>query len=183
MQIAIGQAPCYSAGMDYIAMIAQMKKQLANVDQWIEKASAFATAKKFDVNTLLNARLAPDQYPLVQQLRATCDAVKFSAARLAGKDAPKHADDETSFEQIRARIKDVVAYLDGFSAKDFEGGDDRIVTLPWAPGKGLRAADYFLQLAVPNFYFHLNHAYAILRHNGVDLGKTDYIVQIPLRDV
>jgi hypothetical protein len=166
----------------YFATVTQLKKMLGQLDTWIEKAHAFAEAKKFDANNLLSARLAPDQFPLVQQIRSACDAAKFAAARPAGKDAPKHADNETSFEELRARIKNVIAYLDGFSAKDFEGADERALVLPFIPGKTMRGADYFNELAVPNFYFHVTHAYAILRHSGVDLGKMDYTGSFALRD-
>ena len=166
----------------YFATVTQMKKMLGQLDGWIDKAHAFADAKKFDAKTLLSARLAPDQFPLLQQIRSACDAAKFGAARAAGKDAPKHPDNETSFDELRARIKDVVGYLDGFTAKDFEGADERTVVLSFIPGKALRAGDYFTELALPNFFFHISHAYAILRHNGVDLGKMDYMGPLTLRD-
>jgi hypothetical protein len=166
----------------FFALVQQNKKLLGQLDQWIEKTHAFAQSKKFDPNNLLTARLAPDQYPLVQQIRSACDAAKFCAARVTGKDAPKHPDDEKTFEELRARIKSVIAYLDTFTAKDFEGAAERNVVLPFLGGKAMKGADYFCELGLPNFYFHVNHTYAILRHNGVDLGKMDYTGSLTLRD-
>ena len=161
--------------MSFHPFVTKQKIMLENLDRWIEKASAYAAAKKFDPNNLLQSRLAPDQYALVQQIRSACDTAKFAAARLAGKEAPKHPDDETTFEQLRARIKDVVAYLNTFQPRDFDGASERDVELPYLPGKLLRAADWYVDLGLPNFYFHVTHSYAILRHNGVELGKFDYI--------
>jgi hypothetical protein len=166
----------------YFATVTQLKKMLGQVEGWIEKAHAFAQQKKFEPNNLLSARLAPDQYPLLQQLRATCDAAKFCAQRTTGKEAPKHPDNETTFEELRARIKSVISYLDGLTEKDFAGADEKLVVLPFIPGKAMRAQDYFVELGVPNFFFHVNHVYAILRHNGVDLGKMDYTGSLTLRD-
>jgi len=166
----------------YFEIVRQNKKLLGQLETWIEKAQAFAQTKKFEPNNLLTARLAPDQYPLVQQIRSACDAAKFAASRTAGKEAPKHPDNETTFDELRARVKSVIAYLDGFSAKDFEGAEERAIVLPFLGGKVMRGADYFGELALPNFFFHLTHAYAILRHSGVDLGKMDYTGSLTLRD-
>ncbi|MGZ3424509.1 MAG: DUF1993 domain-containing protein [Polyangiales bacterium] len=167
----------------YYSNVKQLAKMLGNVDSWLDKAEAFAKAKNFDVNVLLQARLAPDQYPLVRQLQAVCDGPKFLAARLAGKEPPKHPDTETTLAELRTRLRAVREYLEGFKASDFEGSDARVIALPFMPGKGMAAADYVTQMALPNVYFHLGHSYAILRHNGVDLGKMDYIGAIDLKDL
>jgi uncharacterized protein len=167
--------------MSFHPFVNKQKIMLENLDRWIEKAQAFAAAKKFDANSLLTARLAPDQYPLVSQIRSACDTAKFGAARLAGKEAPKHPDDETTFEQLRARIKDVVAYLGTFQPRDFDGAAERDIELSYMPGKIFKAAEWYIDLGHPNFYFHVTHCYAIFRHNGVELGKYDYIGASSLR--
>ena len=161
--------------------ILQMKKMLGQLDKWLEAATAFSQKKSFDPNTLLGARLAPDQFPLVRQVQSTCDTAKFAAARLSGKEPPKHEDNEATIEALHARIHAVIAWLDGFAAKDFEGAETRVVTNPRWEGKVMHGADYFNEHSVPNFYFHLVHTYAILRHNGVDVGKRDYLGTMSLR--
>jgi hypothetical protein len=161
--------------MSIHVFLLEMKKLLGSLDHCIDKAIAYAGAKKFDPNVLAQARLAPDMFPFVRQVQATCDQAKFAAARLAGKDAPSHPDTEQTLEECKKRIATVVAYLDTFSAKDFEGVSDRTVTTPRWEGKSMTAINYFVEHAQPNFYFHLTSAYAILRHNGVDVGKRDYL--------
>ncbi len=164
------------------ASVAEMKKLLQGLSRWLEKAEANAKERGYDPNVLASARLAPDQYPLPRQVQAACDAAKFAAARGAGKDAPSHPDTEQTLEQLKARIQKVVDYLDTFSAKDFDGAEARRVALPFLEGKDMAASDYLVEMATPNFYFHLMTAYAILRHNGVPLGKIDYIGSLTTRD-
>jgi len=161
--------------------VAEMKTMLANLDRWLVTAAEHAKSKKVEPDTLVEARLALDQYALVKQVQSACDAAKFSAARLSGKEAPAHPDDEKTFDEVRARIAKVTTYLDTITEKDFEGAETRNVPLPFLPGgnKGALGADYLVYFAQPNFYFHLVHAYAILRHNGVNLGKMDYIGGMP----
>jgi hypothetical protein len=159
-----------------------MSKMLGNLDRWLEKTVAFAEARKFDPNTLLHARLAPDMFPLSRQIQSACDGAKFLAARTSGKEPPKHPDDETTVEQLRARIANVREYLAGFSPEDFSGAEARVVPLGFMPGKGLSAEDFAREMSIPNTYFHLVTAYAILRHNGVDLGKGDYLGRMNIRD-
>jgi hypothetical protein len=161
--------------------IVQFKKMLGNLDGWLAKAAAHAKARKFDVNVLLQQRLAPDQYPLVRQVQSACDNAKFAASRLTGKEAPKHPDTETTVEELHARIQSVVAHLGTYTAKDFEGAETRAVSLPFLEGKTIKGSDYLVEMASPNFYFHAVHAYAILRHNGVELGKMDYIGALTLQ--
>jgi hypothetical protein len=157
---------------------------LQNLERWIDKAHEFATAKKFDPNTLLTARLAPDQFPLLRQVQTVCDQAKFLCARVTGKQAPSHPDTEQTWDELRKRIKSVREYLETFKPADFEGAETRIVTLPWMPpGKGFSGKDYVVAFGLSNFDFHLVTAYAILRHNGVDLGKQDFIGSVPFRDV
>jgi uncharacterized protein len=165
----------------YYQTILQFKKQLGQLDKWLETAAAFATSKSFDPNLFLGFRLAPDQFAFARQVQSTCDTAKLAAARLAGKDAPSHADTEQTLDELRARVRTVIAYLDGFSEKDFAAGATRSITQPRWEGKTMSGADYFLEHALPNFYFHLAHSYAILRHNGVAIGKRDYLGALSLR--
>jgi uncharacterized protein len=163
------------------AWIAECQKMLSNLDRWLEKAEAHAKAKSFDPNVLLAARLAPNQYPLVRQVQSACDSSKFAAARLAGKEAPKHPDTEQTIEELHKRIAACTTFLASLTAKDFEGAETRSVTLPFLEGKTLSGANYLVEMAVPNFFFHVTHCYAILRHNGVDLGKMDFIGSLTLQ--
>jgi uncharacterized protein len=165
----------------YYAILGEMKKLLGQLDTWLESAGSFAKAKSFDPNVFLGLRLAPDQFAFARQVQSACDTAKFAASRLTGKDAPTHPDTEQTLDELRARIRSVIAYLDGFSAADFQGAATRIVSQPRWEGKVMTGADYFLEYAVPNYFFHLTHAYAILRHNGVNVGKRDYLGPLSLR--
>jgi hypothetical protein len=165
----------------YIETFGQMKKMLGQLDKWLDAAAKLAQAKSFDSNVFLELRLAPDQFAFARQVQTTCDTAKLAAARLAGKEAPSHPDTEKTLDDLHARIRTVVSYLDGFSAKDFEGAATRVITQPRWEGKVMSGADYFREHAVPNFFFHLTHAFAILRHNGVDIGKRDYLGALSLR--
>jgi hypothetical protein len=165
------------------ASITQFRKMLSNLDGWLTKAEEYAKAKSFDPNVLVTARLFPNQYPLVRQVQSSCDSAKFAAAWLSGKEPPKHPDTEQTIEELHARIATVTSYLASFTEKDFEGAETRPVKLRFLEGKALAGGDYLIEMAQPNFFFHVNHAYAILRHNGVDLGKMDYIGTLSLRDL
>jgi hypothetical protein len=167
----------------YQASVPQLQKMVRQLGNWLDKATEHAKAKSFDPNVLVAARLAPDQYAFARQVQAACDAAKFAAARLTGKDPPKHPDTEQTFDELRARIQSVVAYLGTFTEADFVGAEKRVIPLPFLQGKGLVAGDYLNEMALPNFYFHVATAYAILRHNGVPLGKTDYIGSLNVRDL
>jgi len=161
--------------------IKQMKKMLGQLDTWLDKTTEYAKKKSFDANTLLAYRLAPDQFAFVRQVQSSCDTAKLAAARLTGKEAPKHADDEQTIDALHARVRSVITWLDGFTAKDFEGAEKRVVTNPRWEGKVMSGEDYFQEHAVPNFYFHLVHTFAILRHNGVEIGKLDYLGKLSLK--
>jgi hypothetical protein len=161
--------------------VPQLQKKLRNLDAWLRAAEAHANAKKFPVENLLTARLAPDQFPFVKQVQSVCDNAKMMPGRLAGKEWAKHEDTETTFEQLHARIASIQSYLETFKPEDFAGAEDRRITLPWTEGQWMTGAEYLIQFALPNFYFHLTTAYAILRHNGVELGKRDFIGGIPLK--
>jgi len=164
--------------MSLYVITLEMKKLLGNMDGWLQKASAQRGA---DATALLESRLAPDMFPLMRQIQAACDQAKFAAGRTAGKDPPSHPDTETTIDEARARIASVVAYLDGFDAKDFDGADSRKLSLPRWEGKSMTATDYFVEHAMPNFFFHLTTVYAILRHNGIEVGKRDYLGRMSMR--
>jgi len=166
----------------YDITVPQLKKMLRNLSGFLDKAAAYADAKKFDHEVLLQARLAPDQFPLVRQVQIATDTAKLGVARLAGKEAPVHEDKEKTIGELKGRIESVLAYLDTFTAKDFEGAADRRVTQPRWAGKWLTGKEYLIQHMLPNFHFHVTVAYEIIRHNGVDLGKKDYLGAIDLRD-
>jgi len=167
----------------YQTTVPSLSNMVRNLGVLLDKGAEHAKAKNFDMQVLLNARLAPDQYPLLRQVQAACDAAKFVGARLASKEPPKNPDTETTHEELRARIASTLAFLETITAKDCEGAETRMTPLPFMPGKGMMVPDYVSQLGVPNFYFHLTTAYAILRHNGVALGKTDFITGLTLHDV
>jgi hypothetical protein len=156
-------------------------KTLQNIEQWMDKATAFAQTKSFDVEVLAQARLAPDQFAFVRQVQSACDQAKYAAAYLSGKPAPSHPDTEQTFAELRQRIRKCLDFLDSVPAKDYADAEERKVAPPWLGGQWLRGDDYLAHVALPNFYFHATMAYAILRHNGVDLGKMDYIGSIPAR--
>ena len=159
----------------YYETFRQMKKMLGQLDHWLEAAAANAKARSFDPNLFLGFRLAPDQFAFARQVQVACDTAKLAASRLTGKAAPAHADTEQTLDELRARVQAVITYLDGFSASDFEHAATATITQPRWEGKTMTGADYFLEHALPNFYFHLTTAYALLRHNGVNVGKRDFL--------
>jgi len=159
----------------YYETFREMKKVLGQIETWLDTAAAHAKAKGFDPNLYLGFRLAPDQFAFARQIQVTCDTAKFGASRLTGKEAPSQPDTESTLEELRARVRWAVGYLDGFTAKDFEGTATRVISQPRWEGQVMSGADFFIEHVVPNFFFHATTAYAILRHNGVNLGKRDYL--------
>jgi hypothetical protein len=167
--------------MDAFGTIGQFGKMLKNLDRWLEAGVGFAQKKGFDADVLAGSRLAPDQYELVRQVQSACDAAKYAAAYLSGQKAPSHPDTERTMAELRARIQTCVKYLESVKAAEYAGAAERRVAPPWLEGKWFRADDYLAQVAVPNFYFHVTTAYEILRHNGVELGKRDFIGELPIQ--
>jgi hypothetical protein len=157
-------------------------KTLENMERWMDKAEAHAKAKSFDVEVLAQARLAPDMYSFVRQVQSACDQAKYAAAYLGGKQPPSHPDTEQTFAELRERIRKCLGFLTTVQAKELAGGEDRKVSPPWLGGRWLRGDDYLVHVAIPNFFFHATMAYAILRHNGVELGKMDYVGSLPARE-
>jgi hypothetical protein len=167
--------------MSHYASLLEMKKLLGSLDNCLEKAVADAAAKKYDVNLLLQCRLTPNMFPFARQVQSACDQAKYAAGRTTGKEIPAHADTEQTVEQLRARIAQVVAYLADFTSADFADIESRTVTTPRWEGKSMSAPDYFTEHAQPNFFFHLTMAYALLRHNGIEVGKRDYLGALSFR--
>jgi hypothetical protein len=159
----------------YTETFNQFKKQLGQLDKWLGTASEYAKSKNFDPNVFPTLRLAPDQFPLTRQVQIACDTVKLSLSFLTGKPAQAQEDNETTMEQLQARVRSVIAMLDGVTAKDFEGAATRVVSQPRWKGEWMTGADYFIEHTIPNVNFHLTTAYSILRHNGVAVGKKDYL--------
>jgi hypothetical protein len=167
--------------MLYEITVTQYSKMLDNLSRILDKAAQYAEAKKFNVDVLLNSRLAPDQFNLIRQIQIACDTAKFGAARVCGKEAPSHPDTEATLAELQARIKMVRDYLTSFKSEDFVGAEERHVSQPRWEGKYLTGSEFVIQHSLPNIYFHITTAYSILRHNGVDVGKKDFLGNMPLK--
>ncbi len=161
--------------------VPQSIKMLKNLSTILGKAATHAETKKFDVQVLLNSRLAPDQFPLLKQIQIVTDTAKLSASRLTGKDAPVHDDKETTLLELTSRVDSVIHYLSQFSVNDFVGAEDKKISQPRWEGKYLTGFEFAVQHAMPNLYFHISTAYSILRHNGVEIGKKDYLGEMPFK--
>lgn len=167
--------------MLYEITVPQFAKMLRNMSALLTKAAQYAETKKFDVEVLLNSRLAPDQFNFIRQVQIATDTAKLCASRLSGKDAPVFEDNEKTLPELKTRIEKTLTYLNGFSAKDFTGAEEKRITQPRWEGKSLSGFEYVVHHAVPNLYFHVMTAYSILRNNGVDVGKKDYLGEMPYR--
>ena len=167
--------------MHHELIVAQFSKILTNLSELLRLGAKCAEEKKFEPEILWNARLAPDQFNLIRQVQITCDTAKLCAARLSGKEAPKHDDKEKSLADLTSRIDQTKSFLQSISAADLRGADERKITQPRWEGEHLTGQEYLIQHALPNFYFHLTTVYAILRHNGVEIGKKDYLGKLPLK--
>jgi len=160
----------------YEACAPRFASMLRNLDAILGKAQAHAAAKKIDPAVLMSARLFPDMLPFVKQVQIATDHAKGAVARLAGVEVPRFEDTEQNFDELRARLAKTIAFVESFSAEQIDGSEDREITLR-AGGKDLvfKGMPYLIGYAIPNFYFHLVTAYNILRHNGVEIGKGDYL--------
>jgi hypothetical protein len=161
----------------YTASVPVFVKTLTNMLTWLDKAQAHAKARSFDPAVYLTLRLYPDMLPLPAQIRIAGDSAKGCAARLAGKEPPLFEDNETTLDELRERIRKTLAYLETVSAKDIEGSEQREIVLPARNREPRRfKGEYYLKhWALPNFFFHATTLYALLRHNGVELGKADFL--------
>jgi hypothetical protein len=149
----------------------------------LDKAAAFAVARKIDQSVLLQTRLFPDMFPLVRQVQTAADIAKNGVSRLAGVEFPAFEDNETTIDQLKDRLARTAAHLKTIDAKKIDGSSDREITFPLGPTRQghMRGADYLNHFLLPNFYFHLTTAYAILRHCSVEIGKQDYLGNIPIK--
>jgi hypothetical protein len=166
----------------YYQVISQCVQSLKNLETCLDKAERNASARKFDVGVLVTSRLAPDMQNFAYQVQSACDYIKAAAAWLSGQTPPRHEDNEQTIDELRARIRKTVAFAESVGKAQYDGASARKVKFSWAPGKVIGGEDYLLQMTIPNTYFHIAMAYAILRHNGVDVGKMDFLGPINLVD-
>lgn len=160
----------------YSMSVPVFAKSLGNLSAILDKAAAHAEAKKIDPAVLLASRLYPDMFPLTKQVQVACDFAKGTVARLAGEEPPKYDDTETTIEALKARIARTVDYVQGFQAARFAGAEERDVQMKIRDQTlSFKGLPYLAHMALPNFFFHATTAYDILRHNGVELGKRDFI--------
>jgi hypothetical protein len=158
----------------YYQIVSQCAQNLKNLETCLDEAESYAAAKHIDVGVLMTGRLAPDMGDFIYQVQSACDYVKGAAAWLSGQMPPRHEDNEQTVDELRARIRKTIAFAELPEAQ-YEGAGAREVKLSWAPGKVIGGEDYLVQVAIPNIYFHIVAAYAILRHHGVDVGKMDFL--------
>ncbi len=160
----------------YQASIPTLVHMLGNLSAILTKAAKYAETKKFDPSVLINARLAPDMLPLSSQIQTASDVAKGCAARLAGIEAPSFPDTETTFPELQTRIAKTIEYLNSVSPAQIDGSEERTVILKMrTQDMQFQGQVYLLSFVLPNFYFHITTAYAILRHNGLDIGKGDFL--------
>jgi hypothetical protein len=156
-----------------------MTRTLKNLIAILKKGAIHARAKKIDPAVLVNARLAPDMYPLSRQVQIACDVAKFGAARLSGVKPPRYADTESSFPELIARVNKTLRFLRRVKRGQIDGSENREIVIKFPRGKlELKGLPYLTSWVLPNFYFHIMATYTILRHNGVDVGKRDYLGKV-----
>jgi hypothetical protein len=160
----------------YDQLVPVFAHMLSNLDKIFAKAETDAQARKIDPAVLVSARLAPDMLPLARQVQIMTDMAKGAASRLAGQEPPKWVDDEASFADLHARVAKTIAHLQSFDAASFDGAETRAIEIKFPNATfNFTGKEYLLNFVVPNFYFHYTTAYAILRHNGVPIGKGDFL--------
>lgn len=156
-------------------VVEQFSRSLNNLKNILKKAQTHAQERKFDENLFLQSKLATDMFPLARQVQIVCDTAKLSCSRLSGTTAPAFPDEEKTITELLARVDKTLDYIKTFATNDFKGYENQKISFHWNPGKHIMGHDYVLSYALPNFYFHLTTAYAILRSSGVHLGKGDYL--------
>jgi hypothetical protein len=160
----------------YQASVPVLTRQLGTLSSLLDKGVAHASAAGIDPSDLLSTRLAPDMHPLTRQVQIASDGAKGGVARLAGIDVPSFPDEETSFPELRERIAKTIAFVESVPADLIDGSEERRITLKAGPREfEFRGQDFLLRFVLPNFFFHVTTAYAILRHRGVQIGKLDYL--------
>src|SRR5262245_1890156 len=155
-------------------------KLLGNLNAILDKAEKWVAERKLDPNAILQARLSPDMFTFTRQIQIATDMAKGTAGRLAGQEPPRYDDNETSFAELKARVAKTIAYLQSLSVESFNGAESRAITLKLGPPGAQQehkfvGLDYLNGFGTPNVYFHYSMVYALLRHNGLELGKRDYI--------
>src|SRR5690348_15346579 len=157
-----------------------MAPMLQSLSAILDKASAFAEAKRIDPVVLASARLAPDMFPLSRQVQTACDALKNAAAHMAGQQPKRFEDNEKTIEDLKGRIASCIAYVQSFPASAYDGAETRNITVPLIDKLVLEidGAHFLTDWAMPHFYFHVVTAYDILRHNGLEIGKRDYLAHV-----
>jgi uncharacterized protein len=161
--------------------VPQFSRMLNNLSGILDKAQTYAEQKKFDVGNLLTARLAPDQFNFIWQVQATCDMATGYAAKLTGKAVPTSDHKDATLADLKQRIQNTLQFLATIKPEDFKGWEDRQILNPRREGKFLPAVEFAMHQAIPNFYFHMTTLYSILRNNGVDVGKKDYLGELGYR--
>ncbi len=160
----------------YEILVPTANRVLGNIGKFLDKGAALSAAREIDPSVLLNSRLAFDMLPLTRQVQIACDSVKGAAARLGGTEIPSFEDNETTVAELKARIAKTLEFVNSVPEAKFAGSEERDITVASRRGdlkfKGL---DYLRDFVLPNFYFHATTTYAILRHNGVELGKSDFL--------
>jgi len=160
----------------YAVSVPVLVRGLTNLSAILDKAVASAEARKIDPAVFVSARLAPDMNPFSAQIQTASDSAKGAGARLTGTEAPSFPDTETTFPELQARIKNTIDYLQSLKPEQFDGADTRDVIMKFPNGEmKFSGQDFLFSFALPNFFFHLTTAYAILRHNGVPIGKMDFL--------
>jgi hypothetical protein len=161
----------------YTASVPVFQHMLRNLSHLLDKGEASAQARKFDSSVLASFRLAPDMLPFTRQILIACDAAKNGVARISGVEAPKFDDNEATFAELKARIQKTLDYLATVPAGKMDGTEDKEITFPVGREntRTMSGQAYLTTWVLPNFFFHITTAYAILRHNGVDVGKADYL--------
>lgn len=163
----------------YDFSIPNLVRGLTNLSLVLDKGLAHAEAKKFDVAVLLQARLAPDMLPLGRQIQITCDTAKGAAARLGNVENPKHEDTEVTFADYQARVRKTLQFVQSVTPEMMKGAEDREIVLKFPTNTmNFKGLSYLTDFVLPNFYFHISIAYALLRNNGVELAKRDYLGKI-----
>ncbi len=160
----------------YSMSVPVFRRMLDNLAAVVDKAISHVQARRIEPSALLEARLYPDMFPLTRQVQIACDFAKGACARLAGRTPPAFEDNETTFEALRARISSTRLFIDSLQPEEIDGSEERVIELKLG-GETVRinGLPYLAHVALPNFYFHLTTAYGILRHNGVELGKRDFV--------
>lgn len=167
----------------YNATVPVLARSLNNLTVWLEKAEQYAAEKGFPAEQFLGERLVVDQFPFVRQVQIASDNAKGLVARLAGMEPPKMEDTEVSIVELKERIAKTVRFIESIEPEQIDGQEERMIAMPYMPGKQLSGLDYAVSYALPNFFFHYTTAYSILRKNGVPVGKVDFIGSLNFQEM